>query len=226
MPLEDLSDSAQDYLKVVWGLQEWTDAPVTASSIAEKAGVRTSTVSGAISKLADQGLVEHARYGAVTLTDAGRRYALAMVRRHRLIETFLVQMLGYRWDEVHDEAERLEHAVSDDLVMRIDVRLGHPTRDPHGDPIPQPDGSLDQPSARLLSEMTGGGDVVVERISDDDPALLKFFADRGVLVGARLKVHEGSPYSEAMEIGVADRDGTFSLGGTAAAAVHVSEDEG
>lgn len=225
MAVDDLSESAQNYLKVIWGLQEWSDEPATASVIAEKAGVRTSTVSGAVSKLTDQGLLEHTPYGAVTLTDRGRTYALTMVRRHRLIETFLVEMLGYGWDEVHDEAERLEHAVSDDLVARIDARLGHPTRDPHGDPIPLADGTLQVPPAIRLSQLTGGGSVTVERIADDDPALLKFFADRGVTVGVQLQVQPGSPFSEALEVRVAGAEAAFGLGATAAAAVHVSGDD-
>lgn len=225
MAVDDLSESAQNYLKVIWGLQEWSDAPATASVIAEKAGVRTSTVSGAVSKLTEQGLVEHAPYGAVKLTDRGRTYALTMVRRHRLIETFLVELLGYGWDEVHDEAERLEHAVSDDLVARIDARLGHPTRDPHGDPIPLADGTLQVPPAIQLSHLDGGGRVRVERIADDDPELLKFFAERGVIVGAHLQVRPGSPFSEAIEVCVDGGPNYFGLGNTAAAAVHVSADD-
>src|SRR5690606_22941103 len=120
-----------NHLKVIWSLQEWSSDPVTTSTIAARTGLRLSTASGAVAKLADKGLVEHERYGEVRLTPEGRRLALAMVRRHRLIETFLVETLGYRWDEVHDEAENLEHAVSDLLVDRVDALLGHPTRDPH-----------------------------------------------------------------------------------------------
>src|SRR5690554_6655643 len=135
MSVSELSASAQNHLKVIWGLQEWSDDPVLPSTIAEKSGLRPSSVSGAISKLVERGLVEHEPYGAVHLTDAGRRLALDMVRRHRLIETFLVRALGYGWDEVHDEAEELEHAVSDLMVERLDAFLGHPRRDPHGDPI-------------------------------------------------------------------------------------------
>ncbi|PSR59622.1 DtxR family transcriptional regulator, partial [Nocardia sp. MDA0666] len=137
-----LSSVAQDYLKVIWSAQEWSQEKVSTKLLAERIGVSASTVSEAVRKLADQGLVEHARYGAITLTDNGRRAAVAMVRRHRLIETFLVSELGYGWDEVHDEAEVLEHAVSETLVERIDAKLGHPDRDPHGDPIPSVDGAV------------------------------------------------------------------------------------
>ena len=141
----DLTTVAQDYLKVIWTAQEWSLEKVSTKMLAERIGVSASTASESIRKLADQGLVNHEKYGAVTLTEAGRRAALAMVRRHRLMETFLVRELGYSWDEVHDEAEVLEHAVSDRMLDRIDAKLGHPTRDPHGDPIPAADGQVPTP---------------------------------------------------------------------------------
>src|SRR5690606_20624954 len=159
-----LSASSQNYLKAIWGLQEWSDDPITPTAVAAKVGVRLSTASDAIRKLGEQGLVQHTPYGAVTLSEQGRTHALAMVRRHRLIETFLVQVLGYRWDQVHDEADALEHAVSDLMVDRIDEHLDHPTRDPHGDPIPQPDGTVARPDAVQLSAVEPGRAVRAERI--------------------------------------------------------------
>ncbi len=117
---------AQDYLKVIWTVQEWSRERVSTKLLSERIGVSASTVSEAIRKLSDQGLVDHARYGSIALTDAGRSAAVSMVRRHRLIETFLVNELGYGWDEVHDEAEVLEHAVSDRMIDRIDAKLGFP----------------------------------------------------------------------------------------------------
>ena len=129
----ELTAVAQDYLKVIWNAQEWSLEKVSTKMLAEKIGVSASTASESIRKLAEQGLVDHEKYGAVTLTESGRRAALAMVRRHRLLEAFLVKELGYSWDEVHDEAEVLEHAVSDRLVARIDAKLGYPQRDPHGE---------------------------------------------------------------------------------------------
>ena len=140
-----LSPVTQDYLKVIWTSQEWAEVKVTTKMLAESLGVSPSTASEAIRKLADQGLVSHERYGAVTLTDSGRAAAILMVRRHRLLETFLVRELGYGWDEVHDEAEVLEHAVSDRLMARLDAKLGYPQRDPHGDPIPAADGTKKPP---------------------------------------------------------------------------------
>ena len=169
MSVSELSMSTQNYLKAIWSLGEWSTDPVTTSALAARVGVRLSTVSDALRKLTEQGLLEHTPYGAITLSEQGRTHALAMVRRHRLIETFLVEVLDYSWDQVHDEAEHLEHAVSDFLVERMDQHLGHPSRDPHGDPIPAADGSVERPDAVLLSELPAGSTVRVERISDADP---------------------------------------------------------
>lgn len=184
-----LTSVAQDYIKVVWGLQEWSDAPVTTKDLAERLGVGPSTVSETVRRLVSQGLLDHERYGAIHLTEQGRRHALDMVRRHRLIETFLVQHLGYTWDEVHDEAEVLEHAVSDLMVHRIDEALGYPTRDPHGDPIPSANLALTQPDALTLTVLPEGATGTVARISDDDPDVLRYFADLGFGLDAHVRVH-------------------------------------
>lgn len=222
MSVSELSASNQNYLKIVWDLQEWTDTPVTPSTVAAGAGVKLSTASDAVRKLTEQGLLEHAPYAAVSLTPRGRSLALAMVRRHRLIESFLVEVLGYRWDQVHDEAEALEHAVSDFMVDQIDARLGHPRRDPHGDPIPTTDGTIEVPDAVTLSRVEAGSRVRVERISDEDPELLRFFADHGIGVGTELELHPGAPYSGARDVAVPGRDGTVALGQGALSAVWVS----
>lgn len=208
----------QNYLKVIWSLEEWSDAPITNSAIAETAGVRLSTVSDALRKLADNELIDHARYGTVTLTEEGRELAVLMTRRHRLLETFLVRQLEYSWDEVHDVADRLEHAVTDDLVDRIDRVLGYPTRDPHGDPIPSADGRVHRPEAILLSEFEAPRRVRVERISDSDPGMLQYFASRGIVVDAELEMLPGEPYSETVTLVVAgDETGERVLLGAAAA---------
>lgn len=217
-----MSVSTQNYLKVIWTLQEWSDAPVTPSVIAEKVGLKLSTVSDAVRKLTEQGYLDHARYGTVALTEPGRLLAVAMVRRHRLIESFLVRTLKYRWDEVHDEAEHLEHAVSDLMIDRIDELLEYPSRDPHGDPIPAADGTTHRPDAVLLSTITAPSVVRVERISDSDAQMLQYFADQGILVDAELTVAAGEPYSDAQQLQVAGRDTAFRLGTVAANAVWVS----
>lgn len=221
MSVERLTPSAQNYVKVIWGAQEWSDDPVTPGLIATRAGVAMSSVSDAVRKLAEQGLVTHTPYGAVALTDDGRDAAVAMVRRHRLLETFLVQVLGYTWDEVHDEAEVLEHAVTDLLVDRIDAFLGYPTRDPHGDPIPSKAGHLPTPDAAQLSTVDPHGEAIVERISDDNRELLQFFADAGIGVGTRLGLSPGAPFSETIEVTI-DGASPIQLGRAATEAVWVS----
>lgn len=222
MSVSELSTSTQNYLKAVWTLSEWSDLPVTPSLIAERTELKLSSVSDAVRRLTTQGLLTHTPYGAVELTETGRAYAVAMVRRHRLIETFLVNVLGYGWDQVHDEAEHLEHAVSDFLISRIDEMLEYPTRDPHGDPIPLADGTILVPSAVQLSVLSPGTEATVERISDDDPALLQFFEDRGIVLGARLTVREGAPFSGSLDVHVGNEDQPVALGLAAAEALYVS----
>lgn len=222
MSVDELSASTQNYLKVIWGLQEWSDSPVSNSAIATEAGVRLSTVSDALRKLHDQDLIDHVRYGSVTLTDHGRINAVAMIRRHRLLETFLVRTLEYAWDEVHEEADRLEHAVSDALIDRIDRMLGYPTRDPHGDPIPSADGRVHRPDAVVLADVPPTATVRIERISDSDNAMLQYFANRGLVVDAHLNVEPGEPYAETITVTVSGADQPVSLGPAAARAVWVS----
>jgi DtxR family Mn-dependent transcriptional regulator len=188
----ELTAVAQDYLKAVWSALEWVPdsdgAKVSTGALADRLGVGPSTVSEAVRKLADQGLLEVEPYRGVGLTDVGRGYALAMVRRHRLLETWLVAQLGYAWDEVHDEAERLEHAVSDQLVERLAALLGHPVRDPHGDPTPMADGRVVRPDACPLAELGEGESGVVARISDADPRDLRSLAELGIALDTRLTV--------------------------------------
>ncbi|MGB5798172.1 MAG: manganese-binding transcriptional regulator MntR [Mycolicibacter algericus] len=221
---DGLTAVAQDYLKVIWTAQEWSPDKVSTKMLAEKIGVSPSTASESIRKLADAGLVDHEKYGAVTLTDDGRRAALAMVRRHRLIETFLVCELGYGWDEVHDEAEVLEHAVSDQLIARIDAKLGFPQRDPHGDPIPAADGQVPTPPARQLWECGDGEAGTVARISDNDPEMLRYFAQVGISLDARVRVLTRREFAGMVSVAVTGDDGAdnaVDLGSPAAQAIWV-----
>ncbi|MGP9536638.1 metal-dependent transcriptional regulator [Brachybacterium sp. AOP43-C2-M15] len=222
MSVSALSVSTQNYLKAIWSLGEWSTDPVTASALAARVGVKLSTVSDAVRKLSDQGLLEHTPYGSIALSAQGRTHALAMVRRHRLIETFLVEVLAYGWDQVHDEAEHLEHAVSDFLVERIDEHLGHPSRDPHGDPIPTADGTVERPDAVLLTELPAGSAGRVERISDADPKLLAYFGERGIGMGTVLEVRPGAPFSDALEVAVAGEEESLTLGRSATSSVWVT----
>ena len=223
----DLSTVAQDYLKVIWTAQEWSREKVSTKLLAERLGVSASTASESIRKLADQGLVHHEKYGAVTLTGAGRLAALAMVRRHRLMETFLVRELGYSWDEVHDEAEVLEHAVSDRMLDRIDAKLGHPTRDPHGDPIPAADGQVPTPPARQLSVCEDGDAGTVARISDADPEMLRYFDTVGISLDARLRVVARRDFAGMISVAITQpgapgtAETTVDLGSPAAEAIWV-----
>ena len=218
----ELTAVAQDYLKVIWNAQEWSLEKVSTKMLAEKIGVSASTASESIRKLVEQGLVDHEKYGAVTLTESGRRAALAMVRRHRLIEAFLVKELGYSWDEVHDEAEVLEHAVSDRLVARIDAKLGFPQRDPHGDPIPGSDGRVPTPPARQLWACHDGDAGTVARISDADPEMLRYFDSIGISLDSRLRVLTRREFAGMISVAVESADGaptTVDLGSPAAQAI-------
>lgn len=181
MDLGQLSPATQDYLKAIWSLGEWDPTAVTMTALAARLQVRTSTASDGVRKLVEQGFVKHAPYGAITLTETGLAHAVGMVRRHRLLETYLAVELGYGWDEVHEEAESLEHAVSDDFIDRIDARLGHPTRDPHGDPIPP---ASVPPYAVRLSDFPVGQVGIVVRVSDSSPERLQKFAAAGIVPDA------------------------------------------
>ena len=222
--VRDLTMVAQDYLKIIWTTQEWSHEKVSTKLLAERLGVSASTASESIRKLADQGLVHHEKYGAVTLTDRGRHAALGVVRRHRLLETFLVSELGYGWDEVHDEAEILEHAVSDLMLDRIDAKLGYPTRDPHGDPIPAADGQVPTPPARQLSACADGDFGTVARISDADPEMLRYFDAVGISLDSRLQVLARRDFAGMISVSVQASDGglnTVELGSPAAQAIWV-----
>jgi DtxR family Mn-dependent transcriptional regulator len=214
-----LSAVAQDYLKVIWTVQEWSQERVSTKLLSEKIGVSASTVSEAIRKLSDQGLVDHARYGSIALTEAGRVAAVGMVRRHRLIETYLVHELGYGWDEVHDEAEVLEHAVSDLMISRMDAKLGHPERDPHGDPIPAVDGSVPTPPARQLSDFVNGESGRIARISDSDPAMLRYFDSVGVALDVTVTVLERRDFAGTVSVRIGVQEDTVELGNPAAQAI-------
>lgn len=170
------SGAAEDYLKTIYAHTEWQADLITPSTLAVRLGIAPSSVTEMVKKLAAGGLITHVPYGPLALTDAGRLRATAVVRRHRLIETWLVDEMGYDWDQVHDEAEILEHALSDRLLEAINARLGYPAHDPHGDPIPSADGTVLRPPALLLTEAVVGHAGVVLRISDRDPAVLRELA--------------------------------------------------
>ena len=212
--------AVEDYVKVVYAHTEWQPEPITTSVLAGRLGLAASSVTEMVKKLGAQGLVDHVPYGAVTLTADGTALALRMLRRHRLIETWLVQHFDYAWDEVHDEAEVLEHALSDRLLDKIDDQLGRPTRDPHGDPIPSRDGVVDQPSAALLRHATAGETVFVARISDRDPLLLRHLEAEGFTIDCSLTVASAEPFAVAL----GEREGTLELSPDALDSIWVSRE--
>ena len=202
------SSSIEDYVKVIYSFTEWQDKPITSSQLAQRLGVANSSVSEMVRKLKDQGLVDHRPYSAITLTADGVRLALSMVRRHRLIETFLVQEMGYRWDEVHDEAEMLEHAVSDTFIERLAAKLGHPQRDPHGDPIPAADGSVLLPAAHRMIELDEGHSGRITRISDENPDLLRYLASENIELDADVTVLGRKPFGGALMVRIGSNRNT------------------
>ena len=189
-----LTRSVEDYLKAIYHLAPGEE-PAATNHIADRLGLSAASVSGMIKRLSDAGLLEHLPYRGVVLTESGRRSALRMVRRHRLIEAYLVARLGFTWDTVHDEAERLEHAVSDLLVERMADALGHPRVDPHGDPIPAPDGSIEEAAYTALAEVPEGETVEIRRVDTSQSDRLRYLRDHRLVPGQRVRVTAHLPFS-------------------------------
>ena len=188
--------AVQDYLKAVQQL-EWEDRSeggrVATQVLAERLGVSAASATNMLKKLASMGLVEHAPYKGASLSDAGRKVALEVIRHHRLLETYLAEALGVPWDRVHEEAEILEHVLSEDLEDRIAELLGDPKSDPHGHPIPAKDGSMTEPSRLRLWDVPQGSEVEVERVSDEVPEALRFLGVAGIRPGAAVTVIDRGP---------------------------------
>jgi DtxR family Mn-dependent transcriptional regulator len=178
------------------------DGRVTTNAIAERLGVSPASVTAMVKKLAKLGLVEHTPYHGVALTDSGTLMALEVVRHHRLLELYLMEALGLPWDQVHEEAERLEHHLSDELEARIDAALGHPTRDPHGDPIPSAELELASIDDRPLTDLEDGCEAIVKRVPDNDPELLRYLAELGVVPDESVVVLERAPFDGPVTVEV------------------------
>jgi DtxR family Mn-dependent transcriptional regulator len=191
---ETISASVQDYAKAVYALQARSGAAVSTSELADRLGVSPASASGMVRKLAELGFVEHEPYRGARLTPAGTRVALEVIRHHRLLELFLAEALGMPWDRVHAEAEVLEHVLSEDLESLIAARLGNPTHDPHGDPIPSPELEIDEGETRCLDELEVGATGRFRRVSDSDPDMLRYLAQRGIAPGAPFEVLERQPF--------------------------------
>jgi DtxR family transcriptional regulator, Mn-dependent transcriptional regulator len=214
----------EDYVKVIYSHTEWQSQPLTTTVLAERLQLAASSVTEMVKKLAASGLVTHVPYGAIELTEEGTRLALRMLRRHRLIETWLVDSFGYSWDEVHDEAEILEHAVSDRMLDIIADKLGHPQRDPHGDPIPDASGRMARPEAEQLSEVPDGYIGRVVRISDRNPHLLRYLESESVRVDAPFTLLRRRPFGSSLIVQLGD-GAELELGDEAAASIWVAETE-
>jgi len=185
--------AVEDYLKAIFHLSRQGEAAST-SSLADRLGIAPPSVTGMLKRLAEQGLVEHTLYYGARLTPQGEATALRTIRRHRVLELFLVQVLGYPWDRVHDEAERLEHAVTEELIDRMAEVLGEPRTDPHGAAIPTASGELDEPVLPSLLDIELGQAAVLRRVRDDDAAALRYLADLGLVPGATVTVLERAPF--------------------------------
>jgi DtxR family transcriptional regulator, Mn-dependent transcriptional regulator len=201
----------QDYLKALYHLHGDT-RPVPTRELAQRLGISSPSVSEMVTRLTAQGLVEHDRYRGQQLTREGRKVALELVRHHRLLEMFLVQVLGYSWDEVHEEAERLEHVISERMEQRIFELLGRPELDPHGHAIPSLTGKVRPPSERALSECHAGEKLIVQGVSDDDPAKLRELERRGLLPGTHIEVLAASEYEGPIELRIKGKRVSVPLG--------------
>ena len=197
------SPAIEDYLKAIYVLHQ-DHAHVTTSLVADYFGFAPPSVTGMLQKLARLDLVIYTPYHGVTLTDRGQRQALEVLRHHRLLELFLVQALGYSWEEVHVEAEVLEHVISETLEARIASRLGHPTTDPHGDPIPFADGTLPVSTCRPLTQLSFGATGRITRVTDQQPDRLRYLAELGLVPGAIVTVHARAPFDGPLTLGIGD----------------------
>jgi DtxR family Mn-dependent transcriptional regulator len=195
------SASVEDYLKTILDLAS-EQAAASTSAIANRLGVAAASVTGMLKRLSERGLVEHVPYYGARLTDDGRAEAVRLVRRHRLIELFLVRMLGYAWDRVHEEAERLEHAVSDELIERIAVVLGQPATDPHGAPIPGPDRPYHEPTLPSLDELSAGERAVLREVPDRDPEVLRYLATLKLFPGTKIRLIDRAPANGPLRVEV------------------------
>jgi DtxR family transcriptional regulator, Mn-dependent transcriptional regulator len=213
------SEAVENYAKAIYSLQHRTGEPVATNDLADRLQVTPASASGMIKKLADQGLVEHVPYRGVQLTHDGEQVALEVLRHHRLLELYLVEQLGVPWDRVHEEAEALEHVISEDLEARIAAKLGNPTHDPHGDPIPNAKLQIDESTTRSLADLEPGDRGQFVRVSDSDPAMLRYLSERGVALGDALEVLDRQPFGGPLTVRFGDT--LQVLGGALAAAMRV-----
>ena len=213
------SSAVEDYAKAIYALQRGGNQAVTTNALADRLGVTPGSASAMVKRLGELGLAEHRPYHGVSLTEQGRRVALEVMRHHRLLELYLVEDLGVPWDRVHEEAEVLEHVLSEELEELIAAKLGNPTHDPHGDPIPTRDLKIEEGSTESLQSLQPGDRGTFARVSDSDPEMLRFLAERGIAPGDELEVVDKQPFDGPLFVRFGDDDHV--LGGTLAEAMRV-----
>jgi DtxR family Mn-dependent transcriptional regulator len=215
----EFSPAVEDYAKAIFALQTRLRGPVSTNALAERLGVTPASASGMVRKLDELGLVTHKRYKGVRLTPEGRKVALEVMRHHRLLESYLATSLGVPWDRVHDEAEVLEHVLSEELEALIAAKLGHPTHDPHGDPIPSADLELEERPSESLAALAAGACGTFVRVSDSDPEMLRYLAERGIAPGDAFEVVDKQPFDGPLFVRFGDD--VHVLGGALAHAMRV-----
>ena len=213
------SPAVQDYAKAIYALQAQSQEAVSTTALAARLQVTPGSVSAMLRRLGEEGLIEHTPYRGVRLTEDGRRLALEVVRHHRLIELFLAETLEMPWDRVHAEAEVLEHVLSEELEALIAAKLGDPTHDPHGDPIPSADFRLEERPTQCLDDLETGARGVFVRVSDSDPAMLRYLAECGIAPGDRFEVYERQPFGGPLFVRFGERE--HPIGGGLARAMRV-----
>ena len=218
------SAAVEDYAKAIYALQRRSDdGSVATNDLAARLSVTPASASSMVKKLAELGLVEHVPYRGVKLTCDGERVALEVLRHHRLLELYLAEHLDVPWDSVHEEAEALEHAISEDLEARIAAKLGHPTHDPHGDPIPSAELEIDEGETRPLEALEVGENAVFVRVSDSDPAMLRYLEERGIRIGDAFELVDRQPFDGPMTLRFPGGDEV--IGGALARSMRVELDD-
>lgn len=214
------SSAVEDYTKAIYALQQRDDQPVSTNALAERLGVTAASASGMVKRLGELGLVDHQPYHGVALTDPGRRVALEVMRHHRLLELYLVQSLDVPWDRVHEEAEVLEHVLSEELEELIARKLGNPTHDPHGDPIPTRELQIDETETESLESLRPGDRGMFARVSDSEPEMLRYLAELGIAPGDEVEVVDRQPFGGPLFVRVGDT--VHPLGGELARAMRIA----
>lgn len=225
-PEQGRSPAVEDYCKAIYTLQSRSEAPVSTNALAERLQITPGSVSAMLKRLDGEGLIVRVPYRGVRLTPAGRRVALEVIRHHRLLELFLAETLQMPWDRVHAEAEVLEHVLSEELEGLIAAKLGDPTRDPHGDPIPNAELELpERESSRSLDSLAEGEGGVFVRVSDADPEMLRYLSEQGISPGDRVHVKERQPFGGPLVVSFADGEREQAIGGQLARAMRVATDD-